>query len=143
MIDSQPNVTQLKQIKRALVIEDDPLVARVCAKVLAGFGFTSDHAVNGTIALVMSEHTSYDFYLSEVRVPGINGRELFKKLSRNHSQKRLRIVFTAADFTGDVIGNIAADTSAPIVLKPFTPEELRKTIRKKIMEEKRDDNDSE
>lgn len=137
MTDNKFNLKQSKRLKRALIVEDDPLVARVCTKILAGFGFTSDQAANGSAALSLAENTCYDFYLSEVRVPGISGLKLLEHLTRNHSRNNLRIVFTAADLTGDVVGTIATDTSVPIVLKPFSPEELRKIIRKTIMEKKK------
>ncbi|GAH16631.1 unnamed protein product, partial [marine sediment metagenome] len=64
--------------KRILVVEDEPAICELCRRVLAGEGFEVDIAVNGKVAQDMIEDKKYDLFLIDIRLPEMDGKELYK-----------------------------------------------------------------
>ena len=87
--------------KRILVIEDEPVICRVCKKALTADGFEVDIAVNGLIAMDMAGKRVYDLYLSDIRTPEMNGIEFYRHLIQEQPELADRVIFT----TGDVLSN--------------------------------------
>lgn len=114
--------------KTILVVEDEPVIAKVCERSLSAEGFQVEIAVNGMKALEKLSQKEYDLCLVDIRTPSMNGMELYQHLEEKHSVMAGRIVFT----TGDVLsGNTKAfleKTSRPYLPKPFTPDELRAIV---------------
>jgi response regulator RpfG family c-di-GMP phosphodiesterase len=117
--------------KRALVIEDEPTIGRVCRKTLAAIGFDVDIALNGLIAQDMADETVYDLYLSDIRTPAMNGIEFYHYLNKIHPELVSRMIFTTGDVLSDEIRAFLEEYKVRFLPKPFTPEELRKVIEKK------------
>jgi CheY-like chemotaxis protein len=115
--------------KKGLVVEDEPAIARMCVRVLEAEGFEVDVAVDGKSAQDQLRKNMYDLCLIDIRTPGMNGIELYQQLKDECPEMINRVIFT----TGDVInGNIKAflaETGRPFLPKPFTPSELRSTIK--------------
>jgi len=110
--------------KTILVVEDEPAITNVCRRVLAKEGFEVDTAANGKVAQAMIKKKQYDSLLVDIRIPYIDGKELYQWLEKNYPLLKKKVIFT----TGDVIGG---DTQAfiessgnPFLPKPFTPHEL-------------------
>ena len=64
-------------VKRILVIEDEPAICALCQRALSSEGFKVDIAVNGKEAQDMIEKRQYDLYLLDIRLPVMNGKELY------------------------------------------------------------------
>ena len=115
--------------KYALVIEDEPLISRVCKKILLSEGFEVDTAINSSIAKEMIAEKKYDLCLSDIRTPKMDGMEFYKYLEKEYPNLADKIIFT----TGDVLsGNIATflkESKRPFLPKPFLPDELKKIVR--------------
>ena len=116
--------------KCALIIEDEPLISRMCRKILAAEGFDVDLAANGLIAKEMVAKKEYDLCLSDVRTPEMNGMEFYAYIEKEFPVLTNKVVFT----TGDVLsGNITIflkTCQRPFLQKPFLPDELKKIVRK-------------
>ena len=67
-----------------LIIEDEPILGKVCARILASKGYIVKLAANGLIAKNMVEETDFDICLSDIRTPEMNGMEFYKYLKGNH-----------------------------------------------------------
>ena len=116
--------------KCALVIEDEPLISRMCRKTLIAEGFEVDLAANGLIAKEMVTKKKYDLCLSDVRTPEMNGMEFYAYIEKEYPCLTNKVVFT----TGDILsGNIALflqTCNRPFLQKPFLPAELKEIVRK-------------
>ncbi|HET7544300.1 MAG TPA: ATP-binding protein [Polyangiaceae bacterium] len=113
-----------------LVAEDDPSVRTLVKSVLERNGYRVLVAADGRAALELArlEKGRIDLLLSDVVMPGMNGRALRDELLQLYPQ--LRVLFMSG-YTGDVLtglGELEGDVS--LVPKPFTPEILLGGIRK-------------
>jgi CheY-like chemotaxis protein len=115
--------------KTILVVEDEPVIAKVCSRTLSTEGFQVDVAVNGKAALDILDQKEYDLCLVDIRTPSMSGIELYEHLEKEHPEMANRVIFS----TGDVLsGNTKAfleRTNRPYLPKPFTPDELRAIVK--------------
>jgi len=114
--------------KRVLVIEDEPIIGRVCRKTLAADGFDVDIALNGLIAKDMVDKNVYDFYLSDIRTPKVSGIEFYQYLKKEHSELASRVIFTTGDVLSADVRKFLEEFKGTFLPKPFTPEQLRKAV---------------
>jgi DNA-binding response OmpR family regulator len=114
--------------KRVLVVEDEPLIAKVCVRTLTAEGFVVDIAVNGKIAHQWLNNNKYDLCLVDIRTPEMNGMELYRQLKEDRSEMTNRVLFTTGDMINDDIKVFLKETGRPFLAKPFTPQELRSMV---------------
>jgi len=113
-----------------LVAEDDPSVRTLVKNVLERNGYHVLVAEDGLAALELArlEKGRIDLLLSDVVMPGMNGRALRDALLELYP--RLRVLFMSG-YTGDVLTGLGGlDRDVALVPKPFTPEILLGGIRK-------------
>lgn len=116
--------------KRILVIEDEPIISRVCVKTLINDGFEVDIASNGLAAMDMTNERVYDLYVSDIRTPKMNGIEFYQHLISKNPDLADNVIFTTGDILSIDVREFLEEASTPFLPKPFTPEELRAIVRK-------------
>jgi CheY-like chemotaxis protein len=113
-----------------LVAEDDPSVRMLVKSVLERNGYRVLVAEDGQAALELArlEKGRIDLLLSDVVMPGMNGRGLRDALLELYPG--LRVLFMSG-YTGDVLTGISGlGQDVALVSKPFTPDSLLGAIRK-------------
>ena len=123
---------QHKQGKTILVIEDEPVITRICVRILTAEGFTVDIASNGNIAKDMIHKKDYDLCLSDIRTPEMNGIEFYRYLEEKRDQLVDKVLFTTGDILSDEIKAFLSEVKRPFMAKPFTPKDLRKAVMEAI-----------
>ncbi len=111
------------------MVEDEPGIAKVCARTLNAEGFQVDVAVNGKVALDMWKKKSYDLCLSDIRTPEMNGIELYQHLESEFPEAVNKVIFTTGDVLSSNIKEFLESTNRPYLAKPFTPDELRAIVK--------------
>ena len=115
--------------KRGLVVEDEPAIAKVCVRTLGAEGFEVDVAVDGKSAQDRLRRNMYDLCLIDIRLPKMDGAELYQQLKDDCPEMTNRVIFTSGDVINDNIKAFLEETGRPFLPKPFTPDELRSMIR--------------
>ena len=124
--------TPESDVKRILVVEDEPTISEVCLKVLTSEGFEVDIAANGKVAQDMMAKKQYDLLLADIRTPIMNGKELYQWLLKKNPQLASRVIFTTGDTMGRDTQSFLEQTARPFLPKPFTPDELKAIIRETL-----------
>lgn len=110
--------------KRILVVDDEPKLLRAVAVDLRGEGYDVSTARSGSEALISIAQKKPDLIVSDIRMPGIDGYELARRLKSNESSALIPIIFlTAKDTTEDRILGFRNGIDAYLT-KPFEPDEL-------------------
>jgi len=120
-------------VKRILVVEDEPAIGEVCQRVLTGEGFEVDIAVNGKVAQDMLVKKRYDLFLIDIKLPVMTGMELYQWLKEKHPQLASRVIFTTGSVIGGDTQSFLEQTAKPCLTKPFTPDELKDIVREALM----------
>jgi CheY-like chemotaxis protein len=114
--------------KNSLVIEDEPVISRICKRTLMAIGFDVEIALNGLVAKEMVDEKKYDLILSDIRTPGMNGIEFYRYLEQKHPDMISNVIFTTGDILSSNIENFLNEIQRAFLPKPFTPEQLTKVI---------------
>jgi CheY-like chemotaxis protein len=82
-----PAVAELSPMQLTiLVVEDDPDVREYIVSALTQLGYSALEAADASTALsVIERHPEVDILLTDVGLPGINGRQLAEEVSRRHA----------------------------------------------------------
>jgi CheY-like chemotaxis protein len=67
-------------LKRVLVVDDDPVVGKSFDRVLSPKGYAVIAAANGAEALARLESESYDLVYTDIRMPGMDGIEVARRI---------------------------------------------------------------
>jgi DNA-binding response OmpR family regulator len=107
-----------------LCVEDDPLVADVVQELLQAGGYTVDWVEDANEALLRLADQEYDLILLDVMLPGLDGRELCRRIRSHEGEIYVPIVMlTALTAGGDRHAAFAAGAD-DYVTKPFDAAEL-------------------
>ena len=123
-----------KPEKRILLVEDEPAICDLCQRVLTGEGFEVDIAVNGKVAQDMIEEKQYALFLFDIKLPVMNGRELYQWLKEKHPKQISKVIFTSGSVLGEDTQLFIEQTARPFLPKPFTPDEIKAIIRETLEE---------
>jgi DNA-binding response OmpR family regulator len=113
----------------ALLIEDDADVQRSLRKVLEGAGFQVVTVDNGLAALAELRARQFAVLVCDVRMPSMNGMELFKELKEKYPDAARRIVLITAWANEPDIKDFLEGSERPWLRKPFDLGALLATVR--------------
>ncbi len=112
--------------KRILVVDDEPTITEFVSYALTKEGYSADIASSGEDALVLAKSNSYDLYILDVMLPGIDGFSLCKSI-RSFTAAPVLILSARDTELDKVVGlEIGADD---YLAKPFGVRELVARVR--------------
>jgi len=111
---------------RILLLEDEAPIREVEAAYLRKAGFEVEEFSDGTAALQALSGGSFDLFLIDINVPGMNGLEVCKRL-RAHTLAPIVLVTARSSDIDELIGlECGADD---YIKKPFNPDILVARVR--------------
>lgn len=116
------------------MVEDEPAINAICLRVLSGEGFEVDITDNGKQAQYMIERYQYDLLLFDLRLPLVDGRELYHWLEKKHPQLVRRVIFTTGSVLGSRTMSFLEQSGRLYLLKPFTLDELKAIVKEALKE---------
>jgi PAS domain S-box-containing protein len=124
-----PLLAQTRGTETVLLVEDESTVRDVVQLFLTGQGYTVLEAPNGWEAFVVAERhrAPIDLLMTDVVLPGMNGRELAERLCAIHPE--MKVLFTSG-YTDDVVlhhGVVNQDLN--FIGKPYAFRDLANKIR--------------
>ena len=116
---------------RILLVEDDPTVAEVIARLLALHGHKVKHASQGLAALTEFDAARYDAALIDLDLPGVDGLSLARMLRAREAQAggaRMPLIGVSARSAGNEESLCLAAGMDAFLRKPVTGELLARAI---------------
>jgi two-component system OmpR family response regulator len=112
---------------RALVVEDDALLAEGLSTVLSRAGHAVVRATTGKHADVLLSNEEFEFVVLDIGLPDIDGFEVLRRLRQRRSATNV-LVLTARDAVDDRVHGL--DLGADDYLtKPFSVKEFEARVR--------------
>ena len=114
--------------RSVLVVDDDRGVRRLTARMLRLEGYDVLEAESGTEALrLLDSAAGVSLVLTDVVMPGMHGLDLAERvLAREPSPRVVLMTGHAAELSGQLEQR---EPRLPLLLKPFTSEQLLGTVR--------------
>ncbi|MDH5408799.1 MAG: response regulator [Gammaproteobacteria bacterium] len=114
----------------ALIADDSASIRLVLSITLSDAGIKVIEASNGQEALAAAEKQQFDFVITDINMPVMDGVDLIKQL-RTLPNYRFTPILTLTNLNSDNIKQQLKDAGATgWVQKPFGPQNLLKTIEK-------------
>ena len=112
---------------RALVVEDDPDLARQIGEALRGAGFVLDVADNGEEGHFLGDTEPYDVVVLDLGLPDLDGVTVLERWRR--AERRMPVlILTARDRWSEKVAGFDAGAD-DYLTKPFYMEELLARLR--------------
>jgi two-component system, cell cycle sensor histidine kinase and response regulator CckA len=111
-----------------LVVDDEEAVRRLASRMLTWGGYQVLEARHGREALATVEQHAGPIHLvlTDIKMPGMNGRELGREIERRWPDKRILYM---SGFASEVFQGGLLEAGAPFLAKPFTQEDLTGKVR--------------
>jgi two-component system, cell cycle sensor histidine kinase and response regulator CckA len=113
-----------------LIVEDEGILRKLCVQILEQLGYRVLQARNGAeaIALAQGYGDRIDLLLTDVVMPGMNGRELATQLVLHRPE--MKVLFTSGYTENAIVHHGVLDDEVSFLGKPYSPSSLAKKIRK-------------
>lgn len=126
----QPQASTLHpQGLRVLVVEDEPALAAAVSEALTDSGFRVDQASDGQDALDRIAGQVYDLLICDLKMPRIDGPELYRRVLDSSPALARRMVFVTGDVAGTDAEPFLEQTHCRWLAKPFRLAELLRIVR--------------
>jgi DNA-binding response OmpR family regulator len=126
--------------KNVLIVDDEKNIRLTLSMALEPLGLNIDTAINGEDALSILKTRDIDIILLDLKMPGIDGIEVLRRVREIHSD--IRVIIITAHGTIDSAVEAMKLGAVDFLQKPFAPQEIREIVSRVIardeLEEKED-----
>ena len=117
-----------------LIVDDFSTMRRIVRGLLKEMGCNNaDEAEDGVVALNMLKAQKYDFVVSDINMPNMNGFDLLKAVKAEDSLKHLPVLMVTAEARKEDIVLAAQSGAAGYIVKPFTKATLEEKVQKILL----------
>ena len=107
-----------------LIVEDTPASLKLLSDLLGGAGYAVRQAPNGELALWTAQARPPELILLDVRMPGLDGFEVCRRLKEIPALRQVPVIFLSAQYdTDDKVRGFALG-AVDFIAKPFQAEEI-------------------
>ncbi len=114
-----------------LIVDDFSTMRRIIRGLLKEMGcVNADEAEDGVVALSMLKQSKYDFVVTDINMPHMNGFDLLKAVKADDSLKHLPVLMVTAEARKEDIVLAAQTGASGYIVKPFTKATLEEKVQK-------------
>ena len=114
---------------RFLVVDDFSTMRRIVRNLLKESGYTdADEAEDGVVALQKLRNSNFDFVVSDINMPNMNGFQLLMEMKKDEKLKHIPVLMVTAEARKEDIVMAAQQGAAGYIVKPFTKATLEDKV---------------
>ena len=104
-----------------LIVDDFSTMRRIVRNLLKEIGHTdADEAEDGVIALDKLRNGNFQFVVSDINMPNMNGFQLLAEIKKDDKLKHIPVLMVTAEARKEDIVLAAQQGAAGYIVKPFT-----------------------
>jgi len=112
---------------RILVVDDDTNLLDLLVDTLNGIGYQAEGVSDGVAALERLKTEKYDLMISDIKMPGLDGLGLLKRVRRYYP--RMPVLLITGYPSAEIIGRASADG---LLAKPFRISHIEQLIENSL-----------
>ena len=117
-----------------LIVDDFSTMRRIVRGLLKEMGcINAEEAEDGVVALSMLKNGKFDFVVSDINMPNMNGFDLLKAIKADDQLKHLPVLMVTAEARKEDIVLAAQSGAAGYIVKPFTKATLEEKLQKILL----------
>ena len=114
-----------------LIVDDFSTMRRIVRGLLKEMGCNNaEEAEDGAVALKLLQNGKFDFVVSDINMPVMNGFELLAAVKADDNLKHLPVLMVTAEARKEDIVRAAKEGAAGYIVKPFTKATLEEKVQK-------------
>ena len=114
---------------RFLIVDDFSTMRRIVRNLLKESGYAdAEEAEDGVAALNKLRNGRFDFVVSDINMPNMNGFELLTQIKADEKLKHLPVLMVTAEARKEDIVAAAQGGAAGYIVKPFTKATLEDKV---------------
>ncbi len=114
-----------------LIVDDFSTMRRIVRGLLKESGYANaEEAEDGLVALQALRNGKFDFVVSDINMPVMNGFELLTAIKKDDALKHIPVLMVTAEARKEDIIRAAQDGAAGYIVKPFTKATLEEKVQK-------------
>jgi two-component system chemotaxis response regulator CheY len=114
-----------------LIVDDFSTMRRIVRGLLKEIGYhNAEEAEDGAVALQTLRSGKFDFVVSDINMPNMNGFDLLSAIKKDDTLKHLPVLMVTAEARKEDIVRAAQDGAAGYIVKPFTKATLEEKVQK-------------
>jgi two-component system chemotaxis response regulator CheY len=118
---------------KILIVDDFSTMRRIVRNLRKEIGYNNaDEAEDGQVALTKLKAEPFDFVVSDLNMPNMNGFELLHAVRADPALKSLPVLLVTAEAKKEDIITAAQAGASGYIVKPFTKATLEEKLNKII-----------
>ena len=117
-----------KRMGRVLVVDDETAIVDAICEFLDLQNIVTDKANDGGEALQLLSKNRYDAIVSDIRMPGVDGPELYERAVAMDPNYKNRFLFMSGDLVRDSTQGFVSSLNCPCLAKPFALQVLYQNL---------------
>ncbi|MBI5588568.1 MAG: response regulator [Deltaproteobacteria bacterium] len=113
--------------RKILVVDDEEIIAEMLGEILSDEGAV-EYAKDGRAALDKIAGTTYDVFIVDMNMPGMNGMEFYKEAVKTNPAIKERIIFFTGTHEEDYL-SFFRENNLRYIAKPSESQDLRNQVR--------------
>lgn len=130
-VDKLPQAPEAGVSMNILVVDDEAEIVSILKRGLSRDGTAVDTAASAAEALSLASKKKYDFIITDMKMPGGSGVDLYKQLCGIQPIYRERTIFLTGDISNPDTVQFLEEQSLPYFSKPFDISAMDKFLREK------------
>ena len=118
--------------KHLLIVDDEPQIGKLLVRYLEMEHYTVDLADSCADAVRKLTSTDYDCILLDLKMPGMNGKELFHHIKSSDQKTAKKVTFITGDTSDQHTHDFITGLNNPVVLKPFQLDDICRQVQKMV-----------
>lgn len=116
--------------KKLLIVDDQNGIRILLMEVFSSEGYDSFQAANGKLALEIVQHESPDLVLLDMKIPGMDGLEILKRIKEINTD--IKVIMMTAYGELDMIKEATELGALMHFTKPFDIDEMRVAVNTQL-----------
>lgn len=128
VVEEATDAEEASQGAAILVVDDEEAVSELLARLLTDLGHRPTTVASGEAALEALARQPFDLILTDIKMPGMTGFELYQHIKQRDLHLAQRIIFITGDTITASTQARLAQTGNPYIAKPFAIERLEALV---------------
>ncbi|HTL97466.1 MAG TPA: response regulator [Holophagaceae bacterium] len=119
--------------KRVLIVEDEPALLDLFSEAVEAMGHAPTSAAQGEEAIQLLKGGTYDLVVSDIRMPGLSGIDLFGWIQTHRPDMVRRVLFTTGDAYDAPTLEFIEKHHLPCLPKPFDLKQFQQRLEELLV----------
>ena len=120
--------------KRVLIVDDEEAIVMLVTRLLKRKGYIIDAATSGEVALRRLEENRYDLIISDIKMPGMGGKNFYEHVVQTDPLLAKRIIFSTGDIGNPETRAFLEETHNYSLSKPFNLRQVEEIVDRALQD---------